>query len=104
MEMSPPPEAANCAATQELQNILFNPKIHYSVHKSPPLIPILSNVNPVHSNPSISLRSVLILSTRLRIDLLIDFLPSAYVFFITWWGGTKSLVLRPLLAYCTSPR
>jgi hypothetical protein len=20
-----------------------------------------------------------------------------------WWGGTKSLVLRPLLGYCTSP-
>jgi hypothetical protein len=25
-------------------------------------------------------------------------------FFYCYWGGTKSLVLRPLLAYCTSPR
>jgi hypothetical protein len=27
-----------------------------------------------------------------------------YIFFYYWWGGTKSLVLQPLLAYCTNPR
>jgi hypothetical protein len=52
MKLSPSWEAASCAATQELANILQNPKIRNLFARALHLVPIPSQINPVHTTSS----------------------------------------------------
>jgi hypothetical protein len=58
-------ETANCTATQELPSILWNTNVHYRVHWSLSWARLIQSIPP---HP-ISLRSILILSTHLRLGL-----------------------------------
>jgi hypothetical protein len=49
MEQSPSYGDDSCSARQEILLLLLNPTAHYHVHKSPPLVSILSQIYPVHN-------------------------------------------------------
>ena len=66
------------AANQEIPRILWNPKVHYRTHKRPPPVPILSQLHPVPTTPSTSSRSILILSSHLRLGLPTGLFPSGF--------------------------
>jgi hypothetical protein len=51
MEMSPSWGAANCAATQEFPRNVWDLKVHHHIQKNPPLVPNLSQTDPVHTTP-----------------------------------------------------
>ena len=49
MEQSPSCEANRFAASQEIPPILLNPKVQYRIHTCTPPVPLLSQLDPIHT-------------------------------------------------------
>ena len=97
MEQSPSWEAKRFLDSQEIPRIWMNAKVHYRSHKFPPPLPILSQLDPVHTLYPISWRSILILSSHLRLGLPSGLFPSGF--------PTKILytpLLSPIRATCAT--
>ena len=89
MEQSLSWEPNRFSASQGIPRILWNPKVHYRIHNSPPPVPTLSHINPVHVPHPISWRSILLLSFLLHLGLPSGPFPSSF--------STKTLY-TPLLS------
>jgi hypothetical protein len=78
MKQSPSEEASGFSDSQEIPHIIWNPKVHYRVYKCPPPLPIMSQLDPVHTPISHFQKMHLNIKFHLRLDLPSGSFPSGF--------------------------
>ena len=53
-EHSPFWQVCSSSPNKAIRPLLYNSKVHYHVHKSPPLVTVVSQINPLHPSPRTS--------------------------------------------------
>ena len=51
-QVSPPKPCNSASYSREMSRILYNLRVRYPFHKGPPLLPVLSNINPAYALPT----------------------------------------------------
>ena len=95
IQQSPSWEVNWYSISQKIPHILWNPKVHYRIHKCPPPVPTLSQLDSVHNPHPTSCISILVLSFHLLLGLPSDLFP--------WGFPTKTLytsLFSPIPATC----
>jgi len=95
MEQNAPWEAKSSSTSQEIPHILQNLKVHYHIYKSPPLLPVMRQINPIHASYRISWKFNFLFPSYLCLGHPSVIFPSGYL--------TRTLcapLLYPLHATC----
>ena len=69
MEQSPSSENYQFLGSREIPRVSWTPKVHYRIHKCPPPVLILSQINADHNPTSYFYEINLFLSSHLRLCL-----------------------------------
>jgi hypothetical protein len=78
MELDLSCEVVSLSSTKKFPSILWNPKVHCRVYKSPPVISLLNQINPVHTITSYFCKPISIYCSYLRLGLSSGPFPSVF--------------------------